>query len=100
MASHFILAGRLAALIRRLRRLRVVIHGPHFVDRNAVNLIVPSYNKSINHWLSRSEISGIVQSNEDACSFQYTDAFTGKTTLLSLPAIAENAAGVLEQLGF
>ena len=97
------LSRRLAVQIRRRHggRLRIKIQGPdHPIDREALTLIVPSYNKSINHWLDRHEIFGIVQSNGDANSFKYTDCFTGKQTSLELPAIAENAAGALSDLGF
>jgi hypothetical protein len=98
----FSTARRLAALVRRARsgKLPVRITSPaHQIDRKALNLIIPSYNKNLNGWLDRYEVFGLIRSI-DAERFEFTNSLTGETAKFSFPRIAENAARVLKQFGF
>jgi len=96
----FTLAKRLAFFIRQQKHLRVLIGTPErAIDHSAINLVMPSHNREINHWLDRSNVNGVIRAL-DSDRFYYTDATTGETTQFFLPAMPRAATDLIEQLGF
>jgi hypothetical protein len=97
---YWTLAKRLSHFIQRKRpRLKVQIFTSGLErDTNALALIVPSFNPNHNRSLSR-DIEGLVDAfAPDRC--RYTNAVSGKRSIITLPAMPAHVSELLSELGY
>jgi hypothetical protein len=80
------------------RRLRVLIGTPEKTpDPRALTLFVPSYNREINRWLDRENISGVIDALDES-RFYFISAADGETTQYTLPPLPRAVDDLINEL--